>query len=144
VETPALSHRLARRQRTWPSLNCTRACEAAGFEDESFDLVSSYHLVHQLPRGINREALAEAFRNLEPGGDIVMTDVPCYFKLDKLAARRFDDVARLGGQLYRRAACTIDWVAEAEEVGFTQVRGYTSGRGTRMFWSRPSPPAERA
>jgi SAM-dependent methyltransferase len=107
-----------------------RACQDTGFADASFDLVSSYNMMHELPRGIIREMFAEAFRVLEPGGTMIMGDVPRYFELDRLAAWRFDHVARSGGEPYWRVSATTDVVAMAEDLGFVDVSGQTLGRGT--------------
>ena len=107
-----------------------RACQDTGFADGSFDLVSSYNMMHELPRGIIRAMFAEAFRVLEPGGTMIMGDVPRYFELDRLAAWRFDHGARMGGEPYWRVSASTDVVAMAEEIGFVAVSGQVLGRGT--------------
>jgi len=107
-----------------------RACEATGFADQSFDLVASYNMLHELPRGIIRAMFAETFRILEPGGTMLVGDVPRYAELDKLAAWRFDHVARYGGEPYWRVSASTDLVALARELGFVAVSGQAIGRGT--------------
>lgn len=107
-----------------------RACEATGFTDGSFDLVSSYNLLHELPRGIVRDVFAESFRILEPGGTMIAADVPRYAEIDRLASWRFDRAARFGGEPYWRASASADLVQMARDIGFVEVSGRTIGRGT--------------
>lgn len=100
-----------------------RPCEDTGFADESFDLVSSYNLIHEIPPRIIRAVFAEAFRLLEPGGTIIMADVPRYTEIDRMASWRFDWMARWGGEPYWRAASSTDLVQVATDAGFTDVDG---------------------
>ena len=44
--------------------------------DGGVDGVISYALHHELPESVSRQVLAEMFRILEPGGDIVISDPP--------------------------------------------------------------------
>lgn len=106
-----------------------RAAEATGFPDGSFDLVGSYNLIHEIPPGIIRAIFAESFRLLEPGGHMIMADVPRYFDLDKMSVWRFDLAARYGGEPYWRSASSTDLKAVAEAVGFTNVSGFTLPKG---------------
>ncbi|MDE1149976.1 MAG: class I SAM-dependent methyltransferase [Azospirillaceae bacterium] len=101
-----------------------RAAEDTKFADGSFDLVASYNLLHELPPKIIKAIFAEALRVLEPGGHMVMADVPRYADLDKLASWRFDWMARWGGEPYWRSSATMDLKAAAESVGFTDVEAY--------------------
>ncbi|NML12249.1 class I SAM-dependent methyltransferase [Sphingobium sp. AR-3-1] len=109
--------------RGWAWKLYQRPCEATGFADGSFDLVSSYNLIHEIPPRIIRAVFAEAYRLLEPGGTVIMSDVPRYADLDRMASWRFDWAARWGGEPYWRAASTTDLVAVAQEAGFVDVDG---------------------
>jgi ubiquinone/menaquinone biosynthesis C-methylase UbiE len=48
--------------------------EALPFESESFDVVTSVFMLHELPRHVRRTALAEMRRVLVPGGLLVLGD----------------------------------------------------------------------
>ncbi|MBC7519511.1 MAG: class I SAM-dependent methyltransferase [Sandarakinorhabdus sp.] len=98
-----------------------RAAEDTGFEGDRFDLVASYIILHEMPASAIRAAFAEAFRLLEPGGQMLMSDVTPYRMLDKLGAWRADASAKKGGEPYWREAATLDWSATAREVGFVDV-----------------------
>lgn len=98
-----------------------RAAEDTGFADESFDLVASYILLHEIPEDIIRKVFAEAFRVLEPGGDMIMSDVTRYADLDKLGEWRADRGARYGGEPHWRSSASVDLGALASEVGFEDV-----------------------
>jgi SAM-dependent methyltransferase len=98
-----------------------RPAEDTGFEDNSFDLVTSYILLHELPADTIRAVFAEAFRVLEPGGDFLMSDVTRYADLDRLAEWRADRGARYGGEPHWRDSASLDLGAMAREVGFVDV-----------------------
>ncbi|SDC83824.1 Ubiquinone/menaquinone biosynthesis C-methylase UbiE [Sphingomonas sp. YR710] len=95
--------------------------EDSGLPDESFDLVTSYAIHHELPPQIIARWFAEAFRLLEPGGDLLMVDVPRYADLDRLVAWRFDWAAKWGGEPFWRASAQLDLAEGARAAGFVDV-----------------------
>ena len=115
--------------------------EDTGFADESFDLVTSYAIHHELPPRIIERWFDEARRLLKPGGELLMIDVPRYADLDKLGAWRFDRQAKWAGEPYWRASASLDFGEGAEKAGFEDVRAeglgpthnpyYVYGRKTR-------------
>ena len=96
---------------------------------ESFDLVSSFIVLHEVPADVNAALFVEAFRLLEPGGAVIMTDVPPYGTLDKLTAWRFDRAALGGGEPYWREAGHVDTAQLAREAGFVDVRAFKEPSG---------------
>jgi len=54
------------------------ACEELPFEDNSFDLVTAFILLHEVPQPAARQILAEAFRVCKPGGEVLIGDVAPY------------------------------------------------------------------
>lgn len=98
-----------------------RAAEDTGFADSSFDLVASYIIFHEMPAHAIRATFAEAFRVLEPGGSMLMSDVTPYAAVDKMASWRADWLARNGGEPWWREAASMDWGAEARAAGFVDV-----------------------
>lgn len=52
--------------------------EQMPFSDQWFDVVTSVHLFHELPRGVRRNVLAEMYRVLKPGGLLVIEDSAQY------------------------------------------------------------------
>jgi SAM-dependent methyltransferase len=100
---------------------------------ESFDLVSSFILLHELPAHANRAFFAEAFRLLEPGGAVIMTDVPPSREHDKLTAWRYDRGAKYGGEPYWREAGLLDTAAIARDCGFVNVRAFKEPTGGN-YW----------
>ena len=106
-----------------------RGAEATGLDAESFDLVTSYIVLHELPPRLVNAVFAEAFRLLAPGGDMMMADVPRYADLDRMARWRTDVVAKWGGEPYWRASASMDLKAAAEAAGFVDVEA--GGLGSR-------------
>jgi SAM-dependent methyltransferase len=99
-----------------------RAAEDTGFEEATFDLVTSYILLHELPADTVKAVFTEAFRVLAPGGDMLMSDVTRYSALDKLGVFRADYGAKYGGEPYWRESASLDLKAIAEAAGFIDVR----------------------
>ena len=98
-----------------------RPAEDTGFPPESFDLVTSFNLFHELPPPVIEAVFAEAYRLLKPGGDVLMSDVPRFGELDRLTAWRFDHIAKWGGEPFWRASASMDLGAAAERSGFVGV-----------------------
>ena len=99
-----------------------RAAEDTGLADASFDLVASYIMFHEMPAAAIRATFAEAYRLLEPGGSMLMSDVTPYAAVDKMASWRADWLAQKGGEPWWRGAATMDWGAEASAAGFVDVQ----------------------
>jgi len=108
-----------------------RAAEETGFADGSFDLVTSYILLHEMPATAIRRMFAEAFRVLAPGGDMLMADVTRYADLDKLAEWQADFGARFGGEPFWRESASLDLAEVAREAGFVEVSA--EGLGPRKY-----------
>ncbi|MCP5327752.1 MAG: class I SAM-dependent methyltransferase [Sinobacteraceae bacterium] len=98
------------------------AAEDTGFEPQSFDLVTSYIVLHEIPAEVTRAQLREAFRLLRPGGDLLFTDVTPYAALDKLAQHWAEYSAVHGGEPFWREAATLDLAQLARDAGFVDVR----------------------
>lgn len=98
-----------------------RAAEDTEFESESFDLVASYILLHEVPAAAIEAIFAEAFRVLKPGADMIMSDVSRYADLDKLSVWKADQGALYGGEPHWRESASADLGAIAEKVGFVEV-----------------------
>lgn len=99
-----------------------RGAENTGFDDASFDLVTSYIILHEMPEDAIRKAFAEAFRVLQPGGDMLMSDVTRYADLDKLSVWKADRGAKYGGEPHWRESAMLDLAEIARDAGFVDVK----------------------
>jgi 2-polyprenyl-3-methyl-5-hydroxy-6-metoxy-1,4-benzoquinol methylase len=100
------------------------AAEDTGFAAGSFDLVTSNALFHELPASAIRAIWREAYRLLEPGGDVMMVDVPPFAVQSKASVWRACRDARHGGEPYWSQAASLDPAREATEAGFVDVRSF--------------------
>jgi SAM-dependent methyltransferase len=101
--------------------------ERTGFPGGHFDLVTSYILLHELPRTAIRETFAEAFRVLRPGGDMLMADVTRFQEMDPLAVWQQDRAAHREKEPFWRESATLDLAAAARDAGFVKARSYGLG-----------------
>jgi ubiquinone/menaquinone biosynthesis C-methylase UbiE len=95
--------------------------EATDFEDASFDLVASYIILHEMPADAIRKVFAEAFRLLEKGGDMIMSDVTRYADMDRLSVWKADRGAMFGGEPHWRESASLDLEEVARAAGFVDV-----------------------
>ncbi len=99
-----------------------KLAEDTGFDDASFDLVTSYIILHEMPESAIRKLFAEAFRLLESGGDMLMSDVTRFADMDKLAVWKADRGAKFGGEPHWRESASLDFAEIAREAGFVDVK----------------------
>jgi ubiquinone/menaquinone biosynthesis C-methylase UbiE len=108
--------------------------EDTGFESGSFDLVTSFIVIHEVPAAITVKHIQEAFRLLRPGGELLFSDAPRYAALDKAAVRWADYVGIHGGEPFWRDAAMLDLGAAAREAGFVDVRSQGQGDGVYPWY----------
>ncbi len=65
-------------------------CERTSYDDESFDLIVSHILVHEIPEAAIRNMLRECHRLLRPGGITVHVDLSLYQDLDSFDESMLD------------------------------------------------------
>lgn len=104
--------------------------EDTGLKADSFDLVTSYAIFHEIPTRVARQIWQEAFRVLRPGGWVLMADgVPYLDAIDKISGWRFLFGWQRGGEPYAREFCSTKEGELARAAGFTKIsEGSLGGR----------------
>ncbi|GAB3273721.1 class I SAM-dependent methyltransferase [Kineosporia babensis] len=100
------------------------AAEDTGLPDASFDLVAMYTLIHEVPVTASAQIFAEAFRLLEPGGDLLIGEIAPTDQHSAFRAVVLDWETENRGEPYAREAMSMDAVAMLREAGFTEIESY--------------------
>ena len=120
------AHRLANANGwAWRLYQC--AAEKTPFASGSFDLVTSYIMLHEMPEAAIVDLMGEAFRLLEPGGDLLFADVTRFSDMDRLQEWKADTAARFGGEPHWRASASLDLAALAASAGFIDAKTQSLG-----------------
>jgi len=121
--------------------------EATGQAEDSFDLVTSYAMVHETPLATTTAILAECLRVTRPGGYTVIGDVKAYRAFDRYERWKNDYWNQLhGGDPYWREYATADLAELARNVGFSEARWEGLGPNQYPFVliARKAPPSQGA
>ncbi|MGH9938909.1 MAG: methyltransferase domain-containing protein [Blastocatellia bacterium] len=108
--------------------------ERTKFADNTFDMVFSTILFHELPPSAIRNMIAESHRILKPGGLAAHLDLPPYNQLSPYNVFLMDWDTRNNGEPYWRSFHELDLPAIFREAGFRNIREITaqsknSGKG---------------
>ncbi|WP_104901068.1 class I SAM-dependent methyltransferase [Nostoc sp. 'Peltigera membranacea cyanobiont' N6] len=93
--------------------------EHTNFPDESFDLVVSHILLHEIPPPVVRKVMQESYRLLAPGGMMLHLEAPLYRHMDVYTQFIFDWETANNNEPFWSAVRDLDLVTLATEAGFT-------------------------
>lgn len=116
------------------------AAENSGLPDGCADLVTSYTLMHEVPESVNRQIVAEAFRILEPGGDLVISEIAPYEHHSAFRAVVLDWETENRGEPYWREVMAMDLPAALSAAGFVDIEAYGVGGGIYPWITRARKP----
>lgn len=114
------AQRLANEQ-NWSWQLYQRAAEDTRFDDNQFDLVTSYILLHEMPEQAIRAMFKEALRVMKPGAEMLMSDVSRYADLNPRERWLADRGAKYGGEPHWRSSASLDLKQVIEDAGFVDV-----------------------
>ncbi|MDX6744071.1 class I SAM-dependent methyltransferase [Actinocorallia sp. A-T 12471] len=103
--------------------------EATGLPAGSVDLVAVFTLFHETPPKATEAVLAEAFRVLEPGGDLVIGDIAPQERNAAFRAVVLDWETEHRGEPFMRSYLQLDLPALVKQAGFADVEAYGLGKG---------------
>lgn len=111
-----------------------RNAEESGFPDESFDLVVSHILMHEIPNAAKKRIFQESYRLLKSGGIMIHLDSLLFMSPSSTVARYFRDIeAYYNSEPFVGCADLDDLNNLTLEAGFSpknsqqyQVSGYYS------------------
>ncbi|MFN6514195.1 MAG: class I SAM-dependent methyltransferase [Nostoc sp. CreGUA01] len=92
--------------------------EHTNFPNESFDLVVSHILLHEIPPPAVRKVMQECYRLLAPGGMMLHVEAPLYRHMDAYTQFVFDWETANNNEPFWSAVRDLDLVALATEAGF--------------------------
>lgn len=93
--------------------------EKTEFADQSFDLVVSHILIHEIPCAARKRLFAESYRLLKPGGLMVHLDSNLFLNPASLVSRYFRDTeVSFNSEPYLASSKFEDFSAYASEAGF--------------------------
>ena len=118
--------------------------EATGLPDASFDLVTSFIVLHEVPASAARDMFQDAFRLLRPGGSLLMCDVRPHREWDQLGQWRVEYLAINGGEPYWREAASLDLAELAHSIGFEDARSYGLGERQHPWVTVATKPMDAA
>jgi SAM-dependent methyltransferase len=92
--------------------------EHTNFPDESFDLVVSHILLHEIPPPSVRKVMQESYRLLAPGGMMIHLEAPMYRQMDVYTQFIYDWETTNNNEPFWSAVRDLDLVSLVTEVGF--------------------------
>lgn len=108
--------------------------EGTKFPGDTFDMVFSTIVMHEIPLGAIRNMVAEIYRVLKPGGLTAHLNLPPYNKVSPYNAFLMDWETSNNGEPFWHAFHNLDVPALFREAGFRNIREVTAeskntGRG---------------
>lgn len=98
-----------------------RDAAETGYDDASFDLVTAFLLLHEVPDDVRAQIMGEALRILKPGGHVLFLDIPPYSALSPVEAYFESFDGRGNGENHWEEFLSSDFRGLLTSVGFTDI-----------------------
>lgn len=111
-----------------------RDAQHTSFDEDSFDLVTGFLVLHEVPDDARAAIIAEAFRILRPGGTLMFLDIPPYSALTPAQAffESFD--GRGNGECFWEEFLASDFPALVRSEGFEELTDGPLDYEERSYW----------
>jgi ubiquinone/menaquinone biosynthesis C-methylase UbiE len=116
-------HRISERM-GWGITFRQEDCRQVAEDDNSFDAVISYALHHEMPRQVTLDILKEMHRILEPGGEILINDIPPFRAVSPLQAVLLDWESGYRAEPFFSESRLLHLGEALTQLGFTDVEEY--------------------
>ncbi|MTD15780.1 methyltransferase domain-containing protein [Nakamurella sp. YIM 132087] len=118
------------------------AAEELPYDEGTFDMVAAFILLHEVPVPVAKQIIGEAFRVLEPGGELIIGDVAPYTQQESLfRSVVLDWETDHRCEPFWRGALLIDRGQIFRDAGFVEVEEYGVGPGNYPWVTRGVKPA---
>lgn len=108
--------------------------------DASVDAVICYALFHEMPVDVGRDTLREMYRILEPGGDIVICDIPPFHAVHPFQAVVLDWETENRDEPFFSSTRAVELADTLREIGFDNVEAYPLGKQGYPYIQRARKP----
>lgn len=98
-----------------------RDAVATGYDPDTFDLVTAFLLLHEVPDEIRAAIMTEAFRIMKPGGQLMFLDIPPYSQLSPAEAYFESFDGRGNGENFWESFLSSDFPGLLASVGFENI-----------------------
>jgi SAM-dependent methyltransferase len=102
------------------------------FPDNTFDVITSHIIFHEMPVDVIKATIREAYRVLKPGGQVALADLPPYRVVPAYNEWVMRWQVENNGEPFWSSFLELDMLAEFEAAGFRNIKEQGNPRNPGM------------